>query len=1163
MEENYINEVKFTPTEIQVISCFSSNANKPRTIAEILDKSVKTIYIHLDKIKTKTDVTTIDDISLFVRKSDKFQELRKIFNKQYIDYFYRKASRKIAYQLKPLNIVCNLIVSKESHKNPVVTKITTAIELTGVKLNKIDNLQLLSKLSNANDKEFCVYIINNADEIEQDNMGEQKLKPSILYLILNTSPKQALSDKNNVLFFNEGNLNKFYIFFTSHLAKYYTGITKLNEATKFLLEIDKIEKNIQISMLEDFTNIPNNKTETNDFKHPKKTIPYDIPLSHKATGGEIKNKSLLTFKNLSVSLAAILFLFCIGYVSMSLLTNKNLNSNSILITEINIPLLTDFYVERKALTNAIWNRFAKTSEQNPLVIVGLTGLGGVGKTTLATEIIRHPKLKYSFKAWFNAETEDLLKSDFLELGRKLKLYPENVPEKTKINIIKEWLCHRKNTLLVFDNAPNAELAHYYLPNAGNIIITSRNHEIPSKIAIDVMQENEALFLLQKLLPKQIINSDNHLSSSKNLIKELGALPLAISQAGAYMTEHIISTADYLSLFKSKRKDLLLHKTMPSLEKHVPAYITWNMNIKAMKKHEAGEKAIKLLDFVAYCSPNDIPRTLLIQYLNGNINKGNEIEFNNALGLLRKYSFLKLSLETVSIHRLLQAWARDQHTNNKKAEILKKSSLAIKKAYINNRETTRNLIFTKNLIPHVESVLLENKENDPDNMVSANLTSVLGNCYKVTGNLQKSKQLLNHAMKLNVGLYGAKHIETAIALKDLGQIYHLLGNHSQAEHYLKQAMKIFEKHYGSNHPQTAKVLYSLGRNYLRAGNDILGKQALERAAVLLKHSLGDFNIQTTKVYKSLGWALYHTGDYINSTKYLEKSLLGHKDYYGHFHADTAVALNSLAWNYLYLGKTTEAKPLFEQAMEINKKCYGLEHIQTAKNQNGLGWVLLEMGAYKKSDQLLRQALKTFEKNYGHSHVQVIKTTNALSWCNFLMGKHKQAINLANKALLNIGRTKTESEQKAKLLNNISCMYFVLGDYVKSKNLLEEANTIISKDNIYAATIKANLGNIYRLINNPKNGKEMLEEALHVLNKNNFPVGVQTAKIMFNLGLVYKDLNNNKNKMSFFNKALEIFDKELKAISLESKFYALKFRASLKSFNKNIARKQIGYPLVLPI
>ena len=90
--------------------------------------------------------------------------------------------------------------------------------------------------------------------------------------------------------------------------------------------------------------------------------------------------------------------------------------------------------------------------------------------------------------------------------------------------------NQESLLLIFDNAPDMEIVEKYLPQKGDVIITSRNYNIPSAIEVYCMEKNEALALLKKLL--NITESEKECTE---LVQKLGYIPLAISQAGAYIS----------------------------------------------------------------------------------------------------------------------------------------------------------------------------------------------------------------------------------------------------------------------------------------------------------------------------------------------------------------------------------------------------------------------------------------------------------------------------------------------------------------------------------------------------------------------------------------------------------------------------------------------------
>ncbi|KAJ7185167.1 hypothetical protein B0H12DRAFT_1040400, partial [Mycena haematopus] len=129
----------------------------------------------------------------------------------------------------------------------------------------------------------------------------------------------------------------------------------------------------------------------------------------------------------------------------------------------------------------------------------------------------------------------------------------------------DWLCdNQDNWLLFFDNADDPAInLHQFLPkcNHGNIIITSRNPNLRvygEHSQVSDMEELDAVALLLKSA-NQEVSAPNELLAL-DIVKALWYLPLAIVQAGAFISESG-SLNTYLDLFIKNHTELL--KTRPT------------------------------------------------------------------------------------------------------------------------------------------------------------------------------------------------------------------------------------------------------------------------------------------------------------------------------------------------------------------------------------------------------------------------------------------------------------------------------------------------------------------------------------------------------------------------------------------------------------------------
>jgi nucleoside phosphorylase len=118
------------------------------------------------------------------------------------------------------------------------------------------------------------------------------------------------------------------------------------------------------------------------------------------------------------------------------------------------------------------------SEPHAALVQAISGLGGVGKTQLATRYAYLHEDEYDVIWWVRSEGSANLAADYMDLARALALPVEAISEQSVvIGLARRWLeSSQQKWLLVFDNADSPEQLEEFLPKKGNghILITSRN-----------------------------------------------------------------------------------------------------------------------------------------------------------------------------------------------------------------------------------------------------------------------------------------------------------------------------------------------------------------------------------------------------------------------------------------------------------------------------------------------------------------------------------------------------------------------------------------------------------------------------------------------------------------------------------------------------------------
>jgi hypothetical protein len=171
------------------------------------------------------------------------------------------------------------------------------------------------------------------------------------------------------------------------------------------------------------------------------------------------------------------------------------------------------FVGRKGLLRQIKNHLNK--ESTPVILIALDGLGGVGKAQLALEFVWLHHKGYNGVAWFDAESQERLTEDYINLGLKLNIIHQDAIDKDAIGKlalrVKSWLevSKRAGWLLVYDNAPNYTAIGELLPTkGGKVLVTSRYAKgwPQNNIQVNVFTPDESRAYIEKTLGDKALDT---------------------------------------------------------------------------------------------------------------------------------------------------------------------------------------------------------------------------------------------------------------------------------------------------------------------------------------------------------------------------------------------------------------------------------------------------------------------------------------------------------------------------------------------------------------------------------------------------------------------------------------------------------------------------------
>jgi len=590
------------------------------------------------------------------------------------------------------------------------------------------------------------------------------------------------------------------------------------------------------------------------------------------------------------------------------------------------------------------------------------GLGGVGKTQLAVEYAYRHAAEYELVWWVRAEELATLAADLAALAGPLNLPEKDDPDQpTVVKAVRRDLEQRTGWLLVFDNAPGQEAVRDYFPPgaAGHVLVTSRNprwREVASPLTVQVMERDESVaFLLKR-------TGQDDEAAAGELAEALGDLPLALAQAGAYISETGTTLAAYLELFQSRRTELW-KKERPPLEYPDTVATTWDLSFQQVQR--ASPAGADLLNLCAFLAPDDILQDILsegAQHLPDLLAEAvaDPLDFNEAVAALLHYSLLERTGEALSIHRMVQAVARDRLPKKAHRAWADAAVRLVNDAFPSGDTTdVRTWPVCARLLPHALAAAGQAEGVGVASEATGRLLNQAGLYLYGRAEFAQAKAVLERALAIDEAAFGPHHPNVATDV-----------NLEGARAHYERALAIDEAAFGPDHPNVARDVNNLG-SVLRDLGDLDGaRAAYQRALSIDEAAFGPDHPNVATDVNNLGSVLRDLGDLAGAQAAFQRALaIWETEATGRLLNEAGVYLKGRA-------EFSQAKAVFERALAIDEAAFGPDHPKVATDVNNLGSVLKDLGDLDGARAHFERALAIDEAAFGPDHPSVASRVNNL-------------------------------------------------------------------------------------------------------------------------------------------------------------------------------------------
>ncbi|KAJ7200488.1 hypothetical protein B0H12DRAFT_1225993 [Mycena haematopus] len=680
---------------------------------------------------------------------------------------------------------------------------------------------------------------------------------------------------------------------------------------------------------------------------------------------------------------------------------------------------------RRTILDVMHQFFAQDTQKQKIYV--LYGLGGAGKTQIALKFIEE---------WTGFTDRLLVDASTTEtIGTGLQNIATAKNSGNSLQDALNWLRNNQdNWLLFFDNADDPAInLNQILPkcNHGNIIITSRNPNLRVYGAhshVSDMEELDAVALLLKSANQDMSPSTKLLALE--IVKALWYLPLAIVQAGAFISESgTLNT--YLDLFAKNYTELLKTRPTQTHDDYKSAvYTTWEMSFSKLSPpaaiflqlcsflhrddifeeifSRAANYAMKLPD-----QPQSKPKRLqklkskfnrvfssgssqsksssenemtkareFLSHFLGPTREWDPLQYLKLTNEIKAYSLINYDVEkkSFSIHPLVHSWSQTTLADQQSYHLCMCDILGMSISEIPGQNKQ---LASLRLVSHVDSL----KQIIPK--LTTNFLLDYANVYYYVGPHTNAAELEFTVFEQQRKLLGDVHLDTLVAMNNLASTYNSLGQFEEAEKLQVVVLEKRRKLLGDDHLDTLTSMHNLAFTYNHLGRF---EEAEKLQVVVLEKQrklVGNDHLDTLITMHNLAFTYDDLSRFEEAEKLYVEVLEKRRKLLSNDHLDTLTSMHNLAFTYDNLGRLEEAEKLYVVVLEKRRKLLGDDHLDTLLSMYSLAFTYDNLGRFEEAEKLYVVVLEKQRKLLGDDHLDTLLSMHELAFTYDNLGRLEEA------------------------------------------------------------------------------------------------------------------------------------------------------------------------------